>query len=267
MSSPSTISADDRDEQLARLLAELADLARQGQPADIDVMAAQHPHLATELRELWAAAQFADEFARPAARRVPESNSRERKHDGRLTPSTLPPAEQPTTLNLVGRTFGDYELLEEIGRGNMGIVYRAREKSLNRIVALKMILRGEHARVEDLARFQVEAEAAAHLEHPNIVPIYAGLREHDGQAYYCMRYVEGETLAALLGRGPLRPRDAAAFLAQISRAVDFAHARGILHRDLKPSNILIDRQGQPHITDFGLAKRVTGAEGMPAAPA
>jgi serine/threonine-protein kinase len=145
----------------------------------------------------------------------------------------------------------------------MGIVYRAREKSLNRIVALKMILRGEHARVEDLARFSVEAEAAAHLEHPNIVPIYAA-GEHDGQAYFCMRYVEGETLAALLGRGPLRPRDAAAFLAQIGRAVDFAHARGILHRDLKPSNILIDCQGQPHITDFGLAKRVAGTEAMPA---
>jgi serine/threonine protein kinase len=153
-------------------------------------------------------------------------------------------------------------LLEEIGRGGMGVVYRAWQKSLHRIVALKMILRGEHATAADAARFQIEAQAAAHLEHPNIVPVYAA-GEHEGQAYFCMRHVEGETLAALLGRGPLRPRDAAALLAVVSRAVSCAHQRGILHRDLKPSNILIDLAGQPHITDFGLAKRVAGAEGVP----
>jgi serine/threonine protein kinase len=270
MSSPSsTLSADDRDELLARLLAELADKARRGEPADVEPMAAAYPDLAKELRELWAAAQFADEFARPpdAVRLTP-----------RPQPMAASPQPEPRPANFTGRTFGDYELLEEIGRGGMGVVYRARETSLNRIVALKMILRGEHARAEDLARFAVEAQAAAHLEHPNIVPIYAS-GEHEGQAYFCMRYVEGETLAALLARGPLRPRDAAAVLAVISRAVHFAHQRGILHRDLKPANVLLVGQaaslsggpgGQagslsyvPMITDFGLAKRVAGAEGMP----
>src|SRR5262249_14466075 len=140
------------------------------------------------------------------------------------------------------------------------------QPSLSRYVALKMILRGEHATAADLARFRVEAQAAAHLDHPNIVPVYdAG--ENDGQAYFCMRLVEGETLAALLARGPLRPRDAARLLAAVARAVDFAHRRGILHRDLKPSNVLLTRSPSrelpdgetdlvPLITDFGLAKRV-----------
>src|SRR5262249_29677400 len=156
------------------------------------------------------------------------------------------------------KTFGDFELLEELGRGGMGVVYKAWQKSLGRQVALKMILRGEHASSGDVARFRVEAQAAAHLEHPNIVPVYAA-GEHYGQAYFGMRYGEGQTLSQLLSHGPLRPRDAAALLATIARAIDFAHQRGILHRDLKPSNILIDKEGIPHITDFGLAKRVQGS--------
>ncbi len=238
---PST--TDERDERLARLLAEMTERHHQGKPIDLEATAQAHPDLAAELRELWAAAQFADAF-------VGRRDEPRRSRGSRLHPA---PVVLPTT-NL-GKSFGDFELLEELGRGGMGVVYKAYQKSLNRVVALKMILRGEHATPEDLARFRVEAQAAATLRHPNIVPVHAA-GDHDGQAYFSMSYVEGETLTALLSRGPLRGREAAALLATIARAVDYAHQHGILHRDLKPSNILLDDTGRPHITDFGLAKRV-----------
>jgi serine/threonine-protein kinase len=241
------MDADERDQRLARLLAELSDQARAGHRPDIDAIAARHPDLAAELRPLWGAVLFADELIRDDRPLPARSASKEQPLLARRA------AEEHTS----SRTFGDYELLEELGRGGMGVVYRARQRSLNRPVALKMILRGELATPEDLARFRTEAQAAANLEHPNIVPVYdAG--EHDGQAYFSMRFVEGQTLAELLARGPLRPRDAARYLAAIARAVHHAHEHGILHRDLKPSNILLDSDDQPHITDFGLAKRVSG---------
>ncbi len=240
----------DRDERLAQLLAALTDAARHGQVPEIDAVAAQHPDLAVELRELWAAALFANEFAR-------SSDAAERP--------TLPAKPAPTSLqasNVLPRSFGDYELLEELGRGGMGVVYKAKQKSLQRIVALKMILRGDLATTADQARFQAESRAAGHLQHPNIVAVHeAG--ECDGQAYFSMQFIEGQTLAALMTGGPLRPHAAARYLAAVSRAVHFAHQHGILHRDLKPSNILIDHEGVPHVTDFGLAKRVATSDGLP----
>lgn len=157
--------------------------------------------------------------------------------------------------------FGDFELLERIDHGGMGVVYRARQRSLNRIVALKLILAGRHASDEARHRFRAEAEAAAGLKHPNIVAIHQ-VGELDGQPFFSMDYVEGTDLAKHTLDRPLEPRKAATILRKLAAAVQHAHQKGILHRDLKPSNILIDRLGEPHLTDFGLAKRLDGQGDM-----
>ena len=153
------------------------------------------------------------------------------------------------------RYFGDYELLSEVARGGMGVVYKARQVTLNRVVALKMILSGNLARKEEIKRFKLEAEAAAQLDHPSIVPIHE-IGEHDGQHYFSMGYVDGGSLSGRLRKGPLSPDESASLLSQICDAVEYAHTMGVVHRDLKPSNVLLDGNGSPRVSDFGLAKRV-----------
>lgn len=235
-------TAADHDTQLAELLERLLSEAQSGKSPDVEAVIKQHPELAGELRELWATMQIAENLA---------SLSQHDQDD-----ATVIPGKNFGGGNLAGREFGDYELLEEIGRGGMGVVYKARQKSLDRIVALKMILRGDLASADDVSRFRTEAEAAAQLNHPHIVPVYE-VGERDGRPYFSMQLIEGTTLAHRLADGPLPSRQAAELLAPICRAVAAAHRHGVLHRDLKPSNILIDHDGRTYVTDFGLAKRIT----------
>jgi eukaryotic-like serine/threonine-protein kinase len=236
-----------RDEKLARLLAEFTEKMQQGATPDIESAARQHPEIAGELRELWAAAQIADVLG---------------KSDRQRPTAPLSEARDPSSSTALPRAFGDYELLEELGRGGMGIVYRARQRNPERVVALKMILHGALASAQELARFRAEAESVARLEgHPHIVSIHE-VKECEGQCYFSMKYVEGTTLARLVTRGPVEPREAARYLLTIAQAIHYAHEHGILHRDLKPSNVLIDQQGQPYVTDFGLAKQVESGAGL-----
>jgi WD40 repeat protein len=176
----------------------------------------------------------------------------------------LPPTEHsgrndmtPAAIGTRVKYFGDYELLDEIARGGMGIVYRARQVRLNRIVALKMILAGRFAGATDIQRFYMEAEAAAKLDHPGIVPIFE-VGEHDGHHFFSMRFVEGESLARRIADGPLAARAAAELVRNVAEAIQFAHSQGVIHRDLKPANILLGQDGQTQVTDFGLAKCIQG---------
>ncbi len=234
---------EENEERLALLLAQLTDAVQRGEAVDFEAVCRQHSDLADELRLLWGAVLVADAVGSQAGE--------VEREDVAQHPAVA--AEGETTLQ-VPCLWGPYELVEEVGRGGMGIVYRARQVNLGREVAVKMILRGLLASGSDRQRFRVEAEAAAGLAHPHIVPVYE-VGEREGRPYFTMKYISGCTLLHRLAQRPLPPREAAGIMARVSRAIDYAHRHGVLHRDLKPSNVLIDEQGEPHVTDFGLAKQ------------
>ena len=182
-----------------------------------------------------------------------ESGGEEPANKPPVRPKPSPPRERETV-----QYFGDYELVDELARGGMGVVYKARQVSLNRTVALKMILAGQLASKQDVQRFYAEAEAAAALDHSNIVPIYE-VGQHEGQHYFAMGFVEGRGLDAIVRDNPLPSRKAAEYIRTVAEAIQYAHDQGVLHRDIKPSNVLIDAGDQPKVTDFGLAKK-TGSD-------
>jgi tRNA A-37 threonylcarbamoyl transferase component Bud32/outer membrane protein assembly factor BamB len=244
MSTPESSSA--RDERVNEVLAEYLEAVEAGCTPDRQAFLAQHAEFAAELSAFFA---NQDQFAHAAGQLAPPAPRA-------AEAPTLGPNETPASAPLgTVRYFGDYELLEEIARGGMGVVYKARQVSLNRTVALKMILAGQLANEEDVARFRREAQTAAALQHPNIVAIHE-VGEQDGQHYFSMDYVEGQSLADRLLDGPLPPMQAARYVEVAARAIHYAHERGVLHRDLKPGNILLDRDDQPRITDFGLARSI-----------
>lgn len=226
----------DHEAELAELVSQLTDRQNRGEQVLLGDICEQHPRFAADLKELWPAIELSQ-----VAGDSSMSHTQTGQPDAVLNQFELP------------CQFGDFQLQEELGRGGMGIVFKARQRSLDRDVALKMILKGKFADDEERRRFRSEATAAAKITHPNIVSI-TEVGEQEGHDYFCMEYIRGGTLSDRLADGPMPPRDAARMVADIARAIAVAHRNGVLHRDLKPSNILIGTSGTPYVADFGLAK-------------
>lgn len=241
----------DHEAHFAALVSHLADRMQSGELLDFETICRQHPEFREDLREVWGALVVTDAVA--AAARPPAGSHLSGSHPSGNW-AGLPIPHLPFRI-------GDYELLEIVGRGGMGVVYRAEQLSLNRTVAIKMIRENRPDSPDHRARFFAEAEANARLEHPGIVPLYE-VGEYQGYPFFSMQFIEGQTLSDRLKSGPFPQREAARIMIEVCRAIGFAHAQGVLHRDLKPSNILIDRRDRVRVTDFGLAKFSDSGESL-----
>jgi len=229
------------DSQIFAILDLMTSRMRSGEDIQLEQILCDHPQFADELCSLWATVIVAEQLGLPALESlVADSDSLSQTW-----------ARTPPERNRIGK----FELIQEIGRGGMGIVYKAIQKNPHRTVAVKMLLRGDLSTPANLARFHAEAESAARLDHPHIVAIHdVGMEE--GQPYFSMPFIDGTTLARRIAESTLPDREAAQLLIPVCRAIAYAHQRGVLHRDLKPSNILIDESGHQFVSDFGLAKRI-----------
>jgi WD40 repeat protein len=248
------------DSRLQDLLLRWEELCRDGHPVTAEELCRDHPELLDPLRQQIRALRAVDAVLETREDRATVAPRLADAPTVLGAPQSLPAAgataSPPDRLKVPG-----YELIGELGRGGMGVVYKARQLSLGRLVALKMILAGEHAGRVQLARFRTEVEAVAHLQHPNLVQVYE-VGEHDGRPYFVMELVEGGSLDLKTDAKPQPPRHAAQLLETLARAVHAVHQQGIIHRDLKPSNVLLMSDGTPKLTDFGLAKRLD-REGAP----
>ncbi len=242
---------DAQDNSFAVLNAYLEELHAGGRPARAQLLA-EHPQLAEALECLEALEKLA---APPSLTATPPANGAAAPEPSPDAPTVAgpSPSDPPPEWPVPAGEFGKYELLCELGRGGMGVVYKARQKDLDRPVALKMILAGHLASPDVVHRFHDEARAAAGLHHPHIVAVYEAGHVH-GQPYFAMQYIGGPSLAEVLRREPMSQEEAVRCVAVIARAVAHLHGKGIVHRDLKPSNILLDEAGTPYVTDFGLVK-------------
>ncbi|MCA9128624.1 MAG: serine/threonine protein kinase [Planctomycetales bacterium] len=235
--------------KLANLVSTLADRMQAGESFDLIELCRQHPLYAEDLREVWGAIVVTDAIGGAVRDSTLHSDKSASKFEYGIAISQFPYA------------IGDYELLDVIGRGGMGVVYRARQRTLNRVVAVKMIHDNCPSSPENRQRFFAEAKATARLEHPGIVPIFE-VSEFQGHPFFSMQYVPGENLAQVLKRGPVPQRIAAEQMVDVCRAIDFAHSQGVVHRDIKPSNILQLPDGRVRVTDFGLAKLADSADSL-----
>ena len=261
-------SADARAKRVSEVIEECLVQRSRGESISDESLIAANRDLMPELRDVLGKVRVIAKARRQAEEEDPASPTRTAVSAGYGSAGVLQSdadpqksISEPSTLlcrpQETFRRFGDYELIEEIDRGGIGVVYRARQVSLNRIVAVKMILDGQLASEQDVQRFRAEAEAAANLKHPNIVAIHE-VGEHDGRHFFSMDFVEGRTLSKVARdlENPLSQAKQAKFVKTIAEAIQCAHDQGTIHRDLKPSNVLIDTNDVPRVTDFGLAKRV-----------